>query len=96
MPAQNNAPAAPAKAATTTAPMKGRVQSLSITKTGMVLVTVALPDGMSGKALLRKEQLETLALYFGGLPKKGAEVEASWSVSLDTGEISSEWLEIGL
>ncbi len=100
MPQATNTTTAATTATTTNtavlAPMKGRVQSLSITKTGMVLVTVSLPDGKSGKALLRKEQMETLALYFGGLPKKGTEVEASWSVSPSTGEISDEWLEMAL
>ena len=76
--------------------MKAIVSALTITKTGMVLVIVTMPDGQSGKMLLRKEQLDTLHTYFGGLPKKGSEVEASWSVSPSTGEVSSEWVEIGL
>lgn len=75
--------------------MKAKVSHLGITKTGMILVTVALPDGQSGKILLRKEQLDTLHTYLGGIPKRGTEMDVEWFVA-GSGEISSEWLEMAL
>ena len=87
--------------------MKGIVKSRKLTqKQGSLLleIDVITKEAKDGKpvetkpanCLLNEAQVKMLTALGESVPKPGASVEITWSISTVTGEVSDKWVEIAI